>query len=31
MASESARLGVPAADPMRGGEEFDRLVDSCLA
>jgi uncharacterized NAD-dependent epimerase/dehydratase family protein len=30
MAAESARLGIPVADPMRGGEEFERLVDSCL-
>jgi uncharacterized NAD-dependent epimerase/dehydratase family protein len=28
---ESARLGLPAADPMRPGREFERLVDSCLA
>jgi uncharacterized NAD-dependent epimerase/dehydratase family protein len=31
IASESARLGLPVADPMRGGEAFERLVDSCLA
>jgi uncharacterized NAD-dependent epimerase/dehydratase family protein len=31
MARESARLGLPVADPMRGGSEFERLVDSCLA
>ena len=31
MARESERLGLPVADPMRGGEEFERLVDSCLA
>lgn len=31
MAAESARLGLPVADPIRGGEEFARLVDSCLA
>ena len=30
MASESARLGLPVADPMRGGPAFDRLVDNCL-
>jgi uncharacterized NAD-dependent epimerase/dehydratase family protein len=24
------RLGLPAADPIRGGAAFDRLVDSCL-
>ncbi|HVH83182.1 MAG TPA: DUF1611 domain-containing protein, partial [Steroidobacteraceae bacterium] len=28
---ESARLGLPVADPMRPGQEFDRLIDSCLA
>ncbi len=26
----SADLGVPAADPMRAGPEFDALVESCL-
>jgi len=31
IAAESARLGLPVADPVRGGEEFERLVDSCLA
>jgi uncharacterized NAD-dependent epimerase/dehydratase family protein len=31
MAAESARLGLPVADPMRGGGEFERLVSSCLA
>jgi uncharacterized NAD-dependent epimerase/dehydratase family protein len=31
VASESARLGLPVADPVRGGEAFERLVDSCLA
>jgi uncharacterized NAD-dependent epimerase/dehydratase family protein len=30
MAAEASRLGVPVADPIRGGEEFDRLVDCCL-
>ena len=25
------RLGLPVADPMRGGEAFARLVDACLA
>jgi uncharacterized NAD-dependent epimerase/dehydratase family protein len=30
MAQESARLGLPVADPMRPGAEFDRLIDSCL-
>jgi uncharacterized NAD-dependent epimerase/dehydratase family protein len=31
MAAESQRLGLPVADPIRGGEEFERLVNSCLA
>jgi uncharacterized NAD-dependent epimerase/dehydratase family protein len=31
MARESERLGLPVADPVRGGPEFERLVDSCLA
>jgi uncharacterized NAD-dependent epimerase/dehydratase family protein len=31
MAKESARLGLPVADPIRGGAEFERLIDSCLA
>jgi uncharacterized NAD-dependent epimerase/dehydratase family protein len=30
MAAESKRLGVPVADPMRGGDEFERLLDYCL-
>lgn len=30
-ASESKRLGVPVADPIRGGEEFERLLDRCLS
>jgi uncharacterized NAD-dependent epimerase/dehydratase family protein len=30
MARESARLGLPVADPMRGGPAFDALVASCL-
>jgi uncharacterized NAD-dependent epimerase/dehydratase family protein len=30
MAGESARLGLPVADPIRGGPEFERLVDACL-
>jgi uncharacterized NAD-dependent epimerase/dehydratase family protein len=29
--SESGRLGLPVADPMRGGARFDRLVESCLS
>jgi uncharacterized NAD-dependent epimerase/dehydratase family protein len=28
---ERARLGLPVADPMRGGAEFEQLIDSCLA
>ena len=31
MKRESARLGLPVADPIRGGPAFDALVDSCLA
>jgi uncharacterized NAD-dependent epimerase/dehydratase family protein len=31
LAREHARLGLPVADPMRGGAEFERLVDACLA
>lgn len=31
LAAESDRLGLPVADPMRGGALFDRLVDACLA
>ena len=30
LARESTRLGLPAADPMRPGPEFERLIDSCL-
>jgi uncharacterized NAD-dependent epimerase/dehydratase family protein len=30
MASESQRLVLPVADPVRGGAEFERLLDSCL-
>ncbi len=30
MASESARLRMPVADPVRGGEEFEQLLDRCL-
>ncbi len=30
LAAESERLGLPVADPMRGGAAFDRLVDACL-
>jgi len=28
---ESERLGLPVADPVRGGPPFDALVDACLA
>ena len=31
MAAEAARLGLPVADPVRGGDRFDALVDACLA
>ena len=31
MAQESARLGLPVADPMRPDANFERLIDSCLA
>ncbi|HEY7006595.1 MAG TPA: DUF1611 domain-containing protein [Sphingomicrobium sp.] len=31
IASESVRLGLPVADPVRGGKEFEELIDSCLA
>jgi uncharacterized NAD-dependent epimerase/dehydratase family protein len=30
LASESARLKLPVADPIRGGAEFERLLDNCL-
>lgn len=30
LAAESARLGLPVADPVRGGDAFDALLDSCL-
>lgn len=30
MVSESARLGLPVADPLRGGQAFERLIDHCL-
>jgi uncharacterized NAD-dependent epimerase/dehydratase family protein len=30
LAGESARLGLPVADPIRAGEAFDRLVSACL-
>src|SRR6266702_3173779 len=31
LAHESRRLGLPVADPMRGGAEFRQLMDACLA
>jgi uncharacterized NAD-dependent epimerase/dehydratase family protein len=31
IARETDWLGLPVADPMRGGPAFDRLVDACLA
>jgi uncharacterized NAD-dependent epimerase/dehydratase family protein len=31
LAEQSARFGLPAADPMRGGAEFEGLVDACLS
>ena len=31
MARTAERLGLPAADPLRGGAAFERLVDACLA
>ena len=31
LARESMQLGLPAADPMRKGPEFQRLIDACLA
>lgn len=30
LAEQSKRLGLPVADPIRGGGEFERLLDSCL-
>ena len=29
-ATESERLGLAVADPVRGGADFDRLIDNCL-
>ncbi len=31
LAAEADRLGLPCADPLRGGVSFDRLVDACLS
>jgi uncharacterized NAD-dependent epimerase/dehydratase family protein len=30
LADEQARLGLPVADPVRGGEELEELLESCL-
>jgi uncharacterized NAD-dependent epimerase/dehydratase family protein len=30
IAKESVRLGLPVADPIRGGADFETLIDSCL-
>jgi uncharacterized NAD-dependent epimerase/dehydratase family protein len=30
IAAESERLQLPVADPIRGGAEFERLIDNCL-
>ncbi|WP_129791457.1 DUF1611 domain-containing protein [Sphingosinicella sp. CPCC 101087] len=30
LAREAERLGLPVADPIRGGSRFERLLDSCL-
>jgi hypothetical protein len=30
MALESKRLGLPVADPIRGGDEFAALMENCL-
>jgi uncharacterized NAD-dependent epimerase/dehydratase family protein len=30
LADESGRLGLPVADPMRGGRRFESLIDNCL-
>jgi uncharacterized NAD-dependent epimerase/dehydratase family protein len=31
LAAESRRLDLPVADPIRGGVEFEQLLDHCLA
>jgi uncharacterized NAD-dependent epimerase/dehydratase family protein len=31
LVEESARLGSPVADPIRGGAQFEALVDACLS
>lgn len=30
LSAESARLGLPVADPIRGGSAFDSLIDACI-
>jgi hypothetical protein len=30
MGQASRALGLPVADPIRGGDAFERLVESCL-
>ena len=30
LSEESARLNIPVADPIRGGDAFEALVDNCL-
>ena len=30
MSKESNRLGLPVGDPIRGGADFEALIDSCL-
>lgn len=30
MTAESERLGLPVADPIRGGTTFDQLIDACI-
>jgi uncharacterized NAD-dependent epimerase/dehydratase family protein len=30
LAEQSARLGLPVADPIRGGAAFEQLIDACL-
>jgi uncharacterized NAD-dependent epimerase/dehydratase family protein len=31
MAKVEKRLGLPVADPMRGGQSFERLLDACMS
>ena len=30
LVSETKRLGLPAADPIRGGKAFESLISACL-